>query len=291
MAETQTAKKIEDARAYVTYQAGLLRRKSGKFRRREELRLQRKLVRLWKKQLAWLLDEMKTLSFFQKQNDGVRLLSTKELNDEVNDLVQKLPNNDKIVDEIVFHAKKGYQKGAKDEYKHFDMSKLGISFDLVNEDAIAYLNRLEDLHLSNYRGSITRTTRKRIIKILRRAAETGQSYQKTSKLIQEQAAEGIFSQARGELIATREIGKAYTQGNRDMVERFAKETGAIMQKEWITVEDDKVTPECAENQDAGWLGFDEHFPSGDLNAPRDDHPRCRCDTGYRRVNLRGEPII
>lgn len=171
------------------------------------------------------------------------------------------------------------------------MDEIGIDFNLINDEAIEYLQNLTELHLSDYRGSISRTTNKRIIKILLEAAEKGSSYTDTAARIKQQAVKGVFSNSRAELIAVREIGKAYTHGNRDMIKQYIRETSAIMEKEWLTVQDDKVTKECQANEEAGWLGFEEQFPSSDINSPRDSNPRCRCDTGYRRINTQGEEII
>src|SRR6185312_12134499 len=53
-----------------------------------------------------------------------------------------------------------------------------------------------------------------------------------------------------------------------------KASGVVDGKIWLTAEDDLVSEECQENGDAGVIGLDEDFPSGDDAPPV--HPNCRC---------------
>jgi hypothetical protein len=81
------------------------------------------------------------------------------------------------------------------------------------------------------------------------------------------------------MIATNEIGHAYGKGNSIPIEDAVKK-GKTATKKWLTTNDDKVTEECGANEDEGWIPFKDTFSSGDTEAPRDSHPRCRCDTLY-----------
>ena len=233
------------------------------------------------------MSNMAGLSFFSEK--GVGVVETKSAYDEINALLEDMPEGDGLVEDIVVTAKPTYETGAKKAVKELSMGKYGVSFELINDEAVDYLRSIEELQLSDFKGTINRNTKDRIRRILIEAAETGKSYTETSKLIQEQGKAGVFSRARGELIATNQIGHAYGEGNQDMVNKFVEETGSFVQKLWQTVEDDRVTPECAENEDAGWIGNTEAFPSGDEQAPRSDNPRCRCTTRYRTVDAQGQP--
>ena len=280
---------IEEAKNYIQFKAGALKQENGKFKAVSAARMQRKVSRSFKRQMEWLVAESEGLSFFNNKSAVLRL-ERKSVQDEINKFLEELPDEEDIADAVAGGGEVAYRKGAKAAHTKFEMDAVGIDFSLINNDAIDYLKAKKTLHLSNYRGSISRTTKKQILKILTDAAETGQSYQETGRKIKAQGEEGVFSRYRSEMIATNEIGHAYGSGNHEMVDIYHQETGAIIEKYWITVQDDRVTEECAANEDTGWIGFNEHFPSGDDIAPRDGNPRCRCDCGYRRVDLHGNPV-
>lgn len=270
--------------------SSVTQRRNGKWIVRQEARLAARVKRRFNRQRDWLVEHLSELPFFQEDQKSNKRRSTKAYPDDINIFVSKLPEVESMVDDIVEFAGYGWTRGARLAYKDLNMADAGVSFDLVNESALAYLQALKDIQLSDYRGSISRTTRRKIIEILTDAAESGASAQKTAEEIMKQGKEGIFTRSRAQMIATNEIGRAYGEGNRQMVERFIAETGAIMEKAWLTVGDDRVTLQCQENEAVGWIGFNETFPSSDLAAPRHDHPRCRCDTIHREIDIDGNPI-
>lgn len=280
---------LEDVKAYLEHKAGAIRRPYGKFLDRMEKRMTGKLARRLKAQRKWVIETMASLSFFDSEK-GVKFLERKTIYDDVDGLVDGLPYNTDIVDDIVAVARPSYRKGVDRIIEEMALGRYGVTFDLVNDDAVAYLEGIKTLHLSNFKGSISRQTKEKIRKILIESAETGRSYSETAKLIEEQGESGVFSRARAELIAVNQVGHAFGEGNMDIVEGFIEETGSIIQKAWATVGDDRVTPECQENQDIGWIGFNEAFPSGDEQAPRASNPRCRCVTTFQMVDTQGNPI-
>lgn len=282
-------KTIEEAKNYIQFKAGLLKQENGKFKVVSAARMQKKVDRSFKKQMKWIFGKAESLSFFNNKAAVMRL-ERKTIQNEINDMLAEMPENENIADYVAGGGEVAYRKGAKAAHTKFNMGKVGIDFSLINNDAVDYLAAKKLLHLSDYRGSIKRTTKKQILKILTEAAETGQSYQETGKKIMAQGEEGVFSQFRAEMIATNEIGHAYGEGNHEMVDIYKQETGAMMEKYWITVQDDRVTEECAANEAMGWIGYNEHFLSGDDIAPRNTNPRCRCDTGYRRIDSQGNPV-
>jgi len=280
---------IEEAQDYILFKAAALKQENGKYKAVSAARMQRKISRSFKRQMEWLIEKSAELSFFNSKAAVLRI-ERKTVQDEINRMLEDLPENENIADSVANGGEAAFKKGAKAAYLKFTMESVGLDFDLVNPYAIDYLKAKKTIHLSDYRGSIKRTTKKQILKILTEAAETGTSYQETGRKIRAQGAEGVFSRFRSELIATNEIGHAYGEGNHQMVDIYKKDTGAVIQKYWITVQDDRVTPECAANESVGWIGWDEHFPSGDDIAPRNANPRCRCDCGYRHVDLQGNPL-
>ncbi len=255
----------------------LAKRPDGKFINRQELRLKANLKRSWKKQMDYVVEHAKGLSIFT--NNAVKINA---LEDEVFGLLSGLPEKKEIIESIILSMRLSLERGGKTAVKQLKLSDFGISFDIKNKKAIEFLDAKRTLELSNYKGNIDATTKQNISRILLDAANSGQSYQKTAQQIMAQGEAGVFSQARGQLIATHEIGVAYETGNRIPIDEFQKENpDRPVQKYWQTVEDDRVTPECAANEDEGWIELDKPFPSSDQNAPRYGNPRCRCFTKYQ----------
>lgn len=280
---------IQSAKAYVEHKAGFLKQPNGKYKAVQAARMQRKLARHFKRQMEWTATKSEKLSFFNN-TQKIQRLERKTARDEIKKMLDDLPENEEIADAVAGGSGGAYKKGAKAAYLQFDMESVGIEFGLINDDAVAYIDKKKTLHLSDFKGSIKTTTKKRILNILTDAAESGQSYQETARKIRAQGDEGVFSRNRAEMIATNEVGHAYGEGNHEMVVRYHRETGALLQKYWITVHDERVTAECAANEAEGWIEFERHFASGDEIAPRASNPRCRCDTGYRRVDAQGNEV-
>jgi len=256
-----------DFSRWLNRQNALTNRADGKFIRTNEKRLRKRLALLWKKQMEWVIEEMGGLPQFQTN------AATPQ------DFVEGMPEQKAIAETIVASMRVSLAKGGKTILKKLKLGDFGISFSLQNKEAIRFLGNKLSHELSNYRGNIHKTTTDRISKILRDAAADGRSYSETSKLIQKQAKSGVFSQARGELIATREIGVAYEKGNDIPTREFrAKFPDRRVLKLWRTVGDDRVTPQCRANEGEGWIDYSQEFSSGDEIAPRDNHPRCRCFT-------------
>jgi hypothetical protein len=279
---------LASARDYLEYKAGSAKRPDGKFLLRQETRLGAKTHRYFKRQEDYFVDGAKSMTIF-KEEKGLRGYEAKEIGEEIDDLLAGMPYQEDMVEAIVATARTTYKKGAQKGIDELEMGRFGITFDLINQEAVQYLANIRQIQLSNYRGNISRQTKDKIRKILVESAETGRSYQETARLIREQGTAGVFSRARGELIAVNQVGHAYGEGNMEIVNTFKERTGQIVEKYWQTVNDGKVTDECQANQDMGWIGYDDAFLSGDENAPRDDNPRCRCATIFRTVDAQGNP--
>ena len=201
---------------------------------------------------------------------------------EVERILANLPGKETLADAIVVTGSATMLKGGKNIVKKLKLGEFGISFTLKNPNAIRFLAAKKTLELSNFRGNISNTTKDRVQAIIVSAVDSGASYQQTAELIRDQATSGIFSKARGEMIATREAGVAYEQGNKIPVDEFrTKNPQYSVIKYWQTVEDDRVTETHKQNQDDGWIDFGQAFSgTGDQQAPGSDNPRCRCFTKY-----------
>ena len=80
---------------------------------------------------------------------------------------------------------------------------------------------------------------------------------------------GNMTKHRSELIARTETANALSQASLDTM----KDMG-IDGKEWVTVGDDRVSPECRGNEAEGIIPTDQPFSSGRMAPP--EHPACRC---------------
>lgn len=159
---------------------------------------------------------------------------------------------------------------------------IGVDFKLTNTRAVAYLDNLAAKQVTG----INETTRGYINTIISNGVEQGQSYTDIAKAIgrrfdeftgKVRAAKHIRS--RAELVTITEIGNAFSEGNR-IVAKDLEDEGIEMTKRWLTRGDDRVSQGCIENQNAGWIGLDELYPSGDQRPLR--FPGCRCDELYER---------
>lgn len=187
-----------------------------------------------------------------------------------------------IADIVVRNAQKQLAIGYKQTYRQFkkEAAELGIDFNVENVYAVEYLTALETLHLSNFKGSITLTTKSKIIDIIREGIIT----QKTPTEVWEEITKlnkNIFARSRAQLIATREIGVANEIGARSVTQQFV-DKWAAMQKKWLTVNDNRVEPSHTVNQEDGWIPINETFSwTWDDIAPASNNPRCRCTVTYR----------
>jgi len=81
---------------------------------------------------------------------------------------------------------------------------------------------------------------------------------------------------RSELISRTETANALSQASLDRM----KDMG-IDGKEWVTVGDDRVSPECQGNEAEGVIPVNQNFSSGVMAPPQ--HPACRCTLAPARL--------
>lgn len=115
--------------------------------------------------------------------------------------------------------------------------------------------------------AITESTRDGIRQYVESAITEGWS---NEKLAHELGNAYAFSKERSMVIARTETNMA---SNRGALNGY-KASGVVSGVEWLTADDDSVSPECAENGDAGVVPVGSPFPSGDDSPPV--HPNCRC---------------
>lgn len=254
----------------------LKNRRDGKFNRRQELRMMARLKKNWKIQEKYLLKATEKIWTVEESLD----VNTSKK--DIDKVTNNIPRQEEVTDAIMTGMSASMLKGGKTSVKRHNFDKLGISFSLKNKEAIKFLSAERKFQLSNKEGTIHDTTKKRINKILRDSADSGRTYTETAKLISEQTQAGVFSRARGQMIATNQIGIAYEEGNSIPIRDFKKEfPKRVVEKSWQTVGDSSVTEECNANAAEGWIDYEKEFSSDDQLAPRHSNPRCRCFTADR----------
>ncbi len=126
-------------------------------------------------------------------------------------------------------------------------------------------------------ANVNETTREAVRQIISDGLDNHSSYQQVAKLLRERFSEfGTKAtqkhiRDRATLIATTEIGDAYSRGQLETAARMV-ELGLEVEKAWLTV--GEACPICDANEAEGWLDSEGSFSSGH-DAPT-AHPACRC---------------
>lgn len=155
------------------------------------------------------------------------------------------------------------------------------SFELPFPQAAEYASQ----HAADLVSGINATTTDEVRRLVTKAVDEGQSYTELAKALREKYSQFHTPQPqqhikdRAELIAVTEIGDAYEAGNEQIGQQL-QGAGLEMQKAWLTVEDSGVDDKCFQNEQAGWIPFDQEFPSGHMRPLA--HPACRCTLLMRR---------
>jgi len=82
---------------------------------------------------------------------------------------------------------------------------------------------------------------------------------------------------RSQLIARTETANALSNASLDRMGEMG-----IEGKEWVTVGDDRVSPECQGNEAEGVISTNQMFSGGVMAPPQ--HPNCRCSLAPARLN-------
>ena len=135
-------------------------------------------------------------------------------------------------------------------------------------------------HAAEAVTQIDDTTREEIARIVSDGVKSGSSYNDIAKAIKDKFEEFAVPMPqkhvsnRATLVAVTELANAYCEGNAQ-VGNYLQDNGVKMMKAWQTLEDDRVSDGCKENERAGWIPIGKEFPSGHMHPPR--FPGCRCD--------------
>lgn len=158
-----------------------------------------------------------------------------------------------------------------------EMAKLWIDFDVKNPAVTKYMTDWRDLQLSDYKGSISRTTKAWVIKIFQDSYEKGLSTTEIQKNINALDST-LFSMTRAKIIAVNETAMAFETGNAIPMQEAVNQWGNV-EKSRSTVWDNKVEEECQMNEDEWRIPFNDPHSSWDDVPPA--HINCRCTELYQ----------
>lgn len=188
-----------------------------------------------------------------------------------------------LVDVVPVIMERG-KEDTKQDFKKEMPQGYSLWFDIETSPASIYIRELEELHLSQRKWSISKTTNDELRKIIADWIDEGLSYWQVAKLIRE-TDPFVFSKSRAELIAVQEIWQAYWFWNYQPIKDMA-ETGLVFEKRWITSHDWLVRPSHKENEEMGWIPMNEVFAwTGDECSPSKEF-RCRCYQENRIVEVK-----
>jgi hypothetical protein len=150
-------------------------------------------------------------------------------------------------------------------------------------------------HAAEAVTQINDTTRKEIARIVSDGVKSGSSYNDIANAIKDKFEEFAVPMPqkhvsnRAVLVAVTELANAYCEGNAQ-VGNYLQDNGVKMMKAWQTLEDDRVSDGCKENERVGWIPINKEFPSGHMHPPR--FPGCRCDflQDILEEDMLGKPI-
>jgi hypothetical protein len=159
---------------------------------------------------------------------------------------------EEVPDYLFINLKRVIKKGASEPIKRYSQylpEGYSIRFDIDASPASKYIRDMRSLHLSDKQGSIGKTTKDELKRIIADGVEQGLSYSAVAKQIRE-TDPFVFSKSRAELIAVNEIGRAYGFGTHEPARVLVEDEGYVMEKKWITSQDDKVRKAHKENEAA-----------------------------------------
>lgn len=141
-----------------------------------------------------------------------------------------------------------------------------------------YANKRWDLNLSNYKGSISHTTKHDVIECLKQWIDENWTVSEVAQRIQK-IDNVLFWPARANTIAVTEMWRAYEYGNYQPIEQL-ESVWIPMEKKRETCHDSRVRPEHVECEKIWRVDISYIYPTWTDIAPW--WPNCRCTMLYRR---------
>lgn len=148
-------------------------------------------------------------------------------------------------------------------------SRIGVGFDLLQPGLNAYAAREADFLV----GVMGETTGQLVAAAVQKGLREGDTIGRMVERLGELPA---FTQDRAKLVARTETTRAWNGAQRGSLSAYAKESGRVAVKTWLSSQDARVREEHAA-LDGEQKGIDEPFSNG-LQSPGE--PNCRCTLTY-----------
>ena len=187
---------------------------------------------------------------------------------------------DALIEDLKLPLEKTFEHWYKRSYRKFRKLLEWNWIDYYPYKASDYANKWWELNLSNFKWSISHTTKRDVINVLKNWIDNHLSWWDIQKEINK-VDDKLFWLPRARAIAVTETAKAYEYGNRQPIEAL-ENVWIKMQKKRLTVWDDRVRPEHMECEEEWWMPVDYVYPSVWTDMP----PwwvNCRCTLQYQRV--------
>lgn len=187
---------------------------------------------------------------------------------------------DDMIEDLKPQIRKAVEKWYKRRYRLVEWLLIENGFRYYEDIPSNYANHRWELHLSDYKWAISRTTKFDVIKILKNWIDENLTPGEVAKRISDISPD-LFSKARARTIAVTELWKAYEYWNYQPIEQL-ESVWIKMEKKWETCHDAKVRPEHMECEMEWRVRSDYVYPSVWVDIPP-WWPNCRCTILYRRA--------
>lgn len=186
-----------------------------------------------------------------------------------------------MIERLKDHIRKSVDKWYKLSYRLLEPLLTENWFSYYTDKISEYTNQRWDIHLSNYKWAISRTTKFDVLKVLKNWIDNNLTPQEVASQIQ-WINERLFWKPRARTIAITEMRKAYEYWNYQPVAQL-ESVWVQMEKKRQTCDDAKVRPEhmdCEllwrvrstyEYESVWWVLYPPWWPN------------CRCTMLYRRI--------
>lgn len=184
-----------------------------------------------------------------------------------------------LIEEMELPLEKVFERWYKTQYRKFSKLLREEAIDYYPNKPSEYANHRWELNLSNYKWSISHTTKRDVINTLKQWIDNHES-RDVMQLKINAIDDKLFGLPRARAIAVTETTKAFEYGNLQPMLAL-QEAWIEMEKKRLTVGDDRVRLEHQQAEDEWRCDLDYIYPSVWVDMP----PwwvNCRCTMQYRR---------
>ena len=184
-----------------------------------------------------------------------------------------------LIEEMELPLEKVFERWYKTQYRKFSKLLRENQIEYYPNKPSEYANQRWELNLSNYKWSISHTTKRDVINTLKQWIDNHES-RDVIQLKINAIDDKLFGLPRARAIAVTETTKAFEYGNLQPMLAL-QEAWIQMEKKRLTVGDDRVRLEHQQAEDEWRCDLDYIYPSVWVDMP----PwwvNCRCTMQYRR---------